>query len=60
MTSESGVHANRAYVWVWLPEALAPVVAGVLSRDARGGYGVTYGRSYLRREDANGGALCQL
>ncbi len=52
MTSESGIHANRTYVWVWLPGALAPVVAGVLSRDARGGYGFTYERSYLRRDDA--------
>ncbi|WP_020503842.1 type II toxin-antitoxin system HipA family toxin [Lamprocystis purpurea] len=52
MTSERGIHADRAYVWVWLPGALAPVVAGVLSRDARGGYGFTYGRSYLRRDAA--------
>jgi len=52
MTSEADVKASRAYVWVWLPEALMPVVAGVLSRDTRGGHGFAYGRSYLRREDA--------
>jgi len=52
MISERGIHADRAYAWVWLPGALAPVVAAVLSRDARGGYGFTYGRSYLRRDDA--------
>jgi len=45
MTSEAGVKANRAYVWVWLPEAQAPVVAGVLRRDTRGGHGFAYGRS---------------
>ncbi|AUB81602.1 type II toxin-antitoxin system HipA family toxin [Candidatus Thiodictyon syntrophicum] len=52
MTSEADVKANRAYVWVWLPGSQAPVVAGVLRRDARGGHGFAYGRSYLRREDA--------
>ena len=52
MTSEADVAANRAYVWVWLPGALTPVVAGVLRRDAHGGHGFTYGRSYLQREDA--------
>jgi serine/threonine-protein kinase HipA len=29
-----------------------PVVAGLLRRDARGGYGFVYGRSYLGRDDA--------
>ncbi|RKT43639.1 HipA N-terminal domain-containing protein [Thiocapsa rosea] len=48
MTSD----APQAYVWVWLPGADMPVVAGLLRRDARGGYGFAYGRSYLAREDA--------
>ncbi len=42
---------SEAYVWVWLPEADAPVVAGLLSR--RGQQLVfNYGRSYLARSDA--------
>jgi serine/threonine-protein kinase HipA len=46
MTSEP----QHAFVWVWLPNATDPVVAGRLDAD-----GVvvtfTYGRSYLARED---------
>jgi len=52
MTSETTPTADQAYVWVWLPGAAAPVVAGLLRRDARGGYGFVYGRSYLGRDDA--------
>lgn len=52
MTSEPAPSADRAYVWVWLPGTAAPVVAGLLRQDARGGYGFVYGRSYLRRPDA--------
>jgi len=52
MTSDVCLETNRSYVWVWLPGALAPVVAGVLSRDVRGAHAFAYGRSYLRREDA--------
>lgn len=52
MTSEATPTADRAYVWVWLPGAVAPVVAGLLRRDRHGGYGFAYGRSYLGRDDA--------
>ncbi len=46
MTSES----QRAFVWIWLPGATNPVVAGRL--DAVGELVTfTYGRSYLARED---------
>lgn len=46
MTSEP----RQAFVWAWLPEAVAPVVAGRL--DAAGtALTFTYGRSYLARED---------
>lgn len=42
---------QEAYVWVWLPGATEPVVAGLLSRQ-----GVTlvfnYGKSYLERSNA--------
>lgn len=49
MTSDN--HHNRAYVWVWLPGATQPVVAGVLNRDGNR-FIFNYGRSYLEREDA--------
>jgi serine/threonine-protein kinase HipA len=48
MTSEP---YGEAYVWFWLPDAEAPVVAGLLRR--RGQQLVfNYGRSYLARPDA--------
>jgi len=42
---------REVYVWVWLPSAITPVVAGRLEAD---GSIVTfnYGRSYLARDDA--------
>jgi serine/threonine-protein kinase HipA len=45
-----GAYAE-AYVWVWLPGAAQPVVAGLLSRRGRE-FVFNYGRSYLAREDA--------
>jgi serine/threonine-protein kinase HipA len=46
-----GAAPDAAFVWVWLPGATEPVVAGRL--DAQGGVVTfTYGRSYLEREDA--------
>jgi serine/threonine-protein kinase HipA len=46
MTSEPG----EAFVWVWLPGAVDPVVAGRL--DVIGGaIAFTYGRSYLERDE---------
>jgi serine/threonine-protein kinase HipA len=42
---------DKAFVWVWLPDAIEPVVAGRL--DKAGVLVVfTYGQSYLRRKDA--------
>ena len=39
MTSDAAVKTSatyqKAYVWVWLPSANVPVVAGVLSRQGR-------------------------
>jgi serine/threonine-protein kinase HipA len=44
-------HPDEAYVWVWLPGATSPVVAGLLEH--RGDViTFTYGRSYLARPDA--------
>lgn len=46
MTSEPG----QAFVWVWLPETVEPVVAGRM--DAIGEiFTFTYGQSYLARDD---------
>lgn len=50
MTSEH--RYDEAYVWIWLPGATEPVVAGLLSRQRDGRFAFNYGRSYLEREDA--------
>ena len=50
MTSEPTL-PNEAYVWVWLPDATEPVVAGVLTRQGAR-FVFNYGRSYLDRPDA--------
>ncbi len=42
---------NAAFVWIWLPDATNPVVAGRVDRDGET-YTFTYGRSYLARKDA--------
>ncbi|MEX2489121.1 MAG: type II toxin-antitoxin system HipA family toxin [Pseudomonadales bacterium] len=42
---------DEAYVWVWLPEATEPVVAGRLSTDD-GVVVFNYGKSYLERPGA--------
>lgn len=43
--------AGEAFVWVWLPGATAPVVAGRLAPSG-GQLAFNYGRSYLERPDA--------
>jgi len=49
MTSEAPY--SQAFVWVWLPGAVEPVVAGKLTVD--GGYLLfNYGKSYLARKNA--------
>lgn len=42
---------QEAYVWVWLPEATEPVVAGLLSRQDST-LVFNYGKSYLERTNA--------
>ncbi len=42
---------DEAYVWVWLPEATEPVVAGRVWRDGEL-FWFTYGRNYLDRANA--------
>ena len=53
MTSSANEKAKEAeaYVWVWLPNALEPVVAGRLA-PGEGGLQFNYAKSYLGREDA--------
>ncbi len=51
MTSDANTMYSEAYVWVWLPDAAEPVVAGLLTK--QGSQLVfNYGRSYLARPDA--------
>ncbi|MGD7037251.1 type II toxin-antitoxin system HipA family toxin [Methylotuvimicrobium buryatense] len=40
---------KEAYVWIWLPEATEPVVAGKLEADDQGNIHFNYGKSYLER-----------
>lgn len=52
MTSEvdAGLPAaTEAFVWIWLPGALEPVIAGRIERDGST-HVFTYGRSYLERQ----------
>lgn len=49
MTSKP--HHDEAYVWVWLPGATEPVVAGRLARDGENLI-FNYGRSYLELDGA--------
>ncbi|WP_230556957.1 type II toxin-antitoxin system HipA family toxin [Teredinibacter turnerae] len=46
-----------AFVWIWLPDATEPVVAGKLESDDQGNVQFNYGRSYLDRINANPPAI---
>lgn len=50
MTSDPAPR-NNGFVWIWLPGALEPVVAGQLVRRDEG-LRFIYGQSYLKRPDA--------
>jgi len=52
MTSEREERPASAFVWVWLPEATEPVVAGRIDLIENGVHTFTYGRSYLARQKA--------
>lgn len=43
---------TEAYVWIWLPGATEPIVAGRLAPASDGRLNFNYGRSYLARADA--------
>lgn len=51
MTFEMNTTYSEAYVWIWLPDASEPVVAGRLARQGTQ-LVFNYGRSYLARSDA--------
>ena len=54
MTSEAEAGlpaAKEAFVWIWLPGALDPVIAGRIERQGSA-HVFTYGRSYLERDGA--------
>lgn len=42
---------KEAYVWVWLPGEVEPVVAGILTRDGKN-LVFNYGKSYLARDNS--------
>ena len=42
---------KEAYVWVWLPGKVEPVVAGILTRDGKN-LVFNYGKSYLARDNS--------
>lgn len=42
---------KEAYVWVWLPGEVGPVVAGILTRDGKN-LVFNYGKSYLARDNS--------
>ena len=49
MTSRTA--PGEVYVWIWLPGAIEPVVAGLITREGQR-HIFNYGRSYLERESA--------
>lgn len=51
MTSEKDAKYSEAYVWIWLPGATEPVIAGLLTKQGEQ-LVFNYGRSYLARQGA--------
>ena len=48
---------KEAFVWIWLPDATEPVVAGKLESDDQGNVQFNYGKSYLDRINVNPPAI---
>ncbi len=48
---------KEAFVWIWLPDATGPVVAGKLEAGDQGNVQFNYGKSYLDRTNANPPAI---
>ena len=51
MTSERAAPPEEAFVWIWLPDATEPVVAGRIARTGAT-YAFNYGQSYLALDGA--------
>ena len=51
MTSDYSNPDREAFVWIWLPGATEPVVAGRIELEG-GIYTFNYGQSYLERDNA--------
>lgn len=56
MTSNRTKEPAEAYVWIFLPEEVTPVVAGRVFRSGQHLL-FNYGKSYLERAEANAGAM---
>ncbi|MDR3440327.1 type II toxin-antitoxin system HipA family toxin [Telmatospirillum sp.] len=52
MASSVSPAPDALFVWIWLPGATKPVVAGRLAKRADGRFAFNYGQSYLRRGNA--------
>ena len=50
MTSDPRM--DEAYVWIWLPKEIEPLVAGRVAKQADGSLVFNYGQSYLKRNNA--------
>lgn len=61
MMTSNNINKSRAdkeaFVWIWLPETIEPVVAGKLEADDQGSVQFNYGKSYLERVNANSPAM---
>ncbi len=53
----SNTNDKEAFVWIWLPDATEPVVAGKLEADDQDNVQFNYGKSYLERINANPPAI---
>jgi serine/threonine-protein kinase HipA len=53
----SNISDKEAFVWIWLPDATNPIVAGKLESDDQGNVQFNYGKSYLDRIHATPPAI---
>lgn len=56
-TSFSKTSDKEAFVWIWLPDATEPIVAGKLEADDQANVQFNYGKSYLERVNATTPAI---
>lgn len=51
MNSNSVKNIKEAYIWIWLPSSVEPIVCGKLEKH-KGKYYFVYGKSYLSNKNA--------